>query len=368
MTGISKYHITRDAFLNNIVYTSNNNNAYGIEFVHNPEGYIRYYGPEEHYHFYYIKDLLGNIRETYVHPEAGYKECIQRMQYYPSGLPWAETTNSSEQPWKYNSKEFVEMHGLDEYDSEARWYYPAICRTTTMDPLAEKYYPTSPYAWCGNNPIKNVDLDGKKWLDIDGNQIDEHSNIQAYIFYNSKEFGEQSYVMAQDLEKKYGAGTVALSSAITEDEFAQDWIDMAGVNIKGVHINHHGSNQAIHLDYANEQYITSTGTGYTERGFEAMNVTDLGTPLGNIQNATLYLNTCHSNSSGSRLGNIRFGENRIRGTSATLVGSKETIMQSFFNNYNFKKVRGTAAGVSYNRITREPEPQFFFQRWTIFER
>ena len=53
---------------------------------------------------------------------------------------------------------------------------------------------------------------------------------------------------------------------------------------------------------------------------------------------------------------------------ATLVGSKETIMQSFFNNYNFKKVRGTAAGVSYNRITREPEPQFFFQHWTIFER
>ena len=38
--------------------------------------------------FYYIKDLLGNVRETYVHPEAGHKECIQRMQYYPSGFPW----------------------------------------------------------------------------------------------------------------------------------------------------------------------------------------------------------------------------------------------------------------------------------------
>ena len=157
----TNYYITRDAFHNNVVYTANNNDPYGIEFVHNPEGYIRYYGPEEHYHFYYIKDLLGNIRETYVHPEAGYKECIQRMQYYPSGLPWAETAGASEQPWKYNSKEFVEMHGLDEYDSKARWYYPAICRTTTMDPLAEKYYSTSPYAWCGNNPIRNVDLDGK---------------------------------------------------------------------------------------------------------------------------------------------------------------------------------------------------------------
>ena len=90
--------------------------------------------------------------------------------------------------------------------------------------------------------------------------------------------------------------------------------------------------------------------------------------VGNIQNATLYLNTCHSNSSGSWLGNIRFGDKRIPGTSATLVGSKETIMQSFFNNYNFKNVRGTGAGVSYNRITRTPEPQFFFQHWTIFER
>lgn len=158
---INKYHLTRDAFHNNIVYTANNNDAYGIEFVHNPEGYIRYYSSSEHYHFYYIKDLLGNIRETYVHPEAGYKECIQRMQYYPSGLPWEYVYNSSEQPWKYNSKEFVEMHGLDEYDSEARWYYPAICRTTTMDPLAEKYYSTSPYAWCGNNPVRFVDNNGR---------------------------------------------------------------------------------------------------------------------------------------------------------------------------------------------------------------
>ena len=55
------------------------------------------------------------------------------------------------------------MHGLDEYDSEARWYYPAIMRTTTIDPLAEKYYSISPYAWCGNNPVKFVDPDGRTY-------------------------------------------------------------------------------------------------------------------------------------------------------------------------------------------------------------
>lgn len=137
---------------------------------------------------YYIKDLLGNIRETYVHPEAGYKECIQRMQYYPSGLPWAETTNSSEQPWKYNSKEFVEMHGLDEYDSEARWYYPAICRTTTMDPLAEDYYRISPYGWCENNPIRYLDLTGKSThINEDGDVVAVYDDNDLNIYQHSND-------------------------------------------------------------------------------------------------------------------------------------------------------------------------------------
>ena len=144
------------------------------------------------------KDLLGNIRETYVHPDPEYKECIQRMQYYPSGLPWAETAGASEQPWKYNGKEFVEMHGLDEYDSKARWYYPAICRTTTMDPLAETYYGASPYAWCGNNPVRFVDPDGKRSKMIESDNIltfqavyythpaDVKSAQQAIDFWNNQ--------------------------------------------------------------------------------------------------------------------------------------------------------------------------------------
>ncbi len=38
------------------------------------------------------------------------------MQYYPSGLPWNDNYQASQQPYKYSGKEFVEMHGLDEYD------------------------------------------------------------------------------------------------------------------------------------------------------------------------------------------------------------------------------------------------------------
>ena len=210
----NNYHITREAFHNNCVYTANNRDLFGIEFVHNPEGYIRYYGPNEHYHFYYIKDLLGNIRETYVHPEAGYKECVQRMQYYPSGLPWAEAMIPSEQPYKYNGKEFIEMHGLDEYDSKARWYYPAICRTTTMDPLAEKYYSTSPYVWCGNNPINFVDQDGRKVFFAQGVSDSFKQDFQLAVKYmNQHKISDMLYQLEKSQNVYYIAEGEQLKSS-----------------------------------------------------------------------------------------------------------------------------------------------------------
>lgn len=47
-----------------------------------------------------------------------------------------------------------------------------------------------------------------------------------------------------------------------------------------------------------------------------------------------------------------------------LTGSGQTIMEGFIQNTNFKNVRETSSGVSYNRITQMPEPQFWFQTWT----
>ena len=107
------------------------------------------------------------------------------MQYYPSGLPWNDNYQASQQPYKYGSKEFVEMHGLDEYDSQARWYYPALMRTTTQDPLAEKYYDISPYAWCANNPVNLVDPDGKDIFDINhrGEIVNVEENEEYDKFY-----------------------------------------------------------------------------------------------------------------------------------------------------------------------------------------
>ena len=51
--------------------------------------------------------------------------------------------------------------GTSYTDFGARQYYPQLHRWMTPDPLSEKYYGVSPYAFCNNDPVNFVDLDGR---------------------------------------------------------------------------------------------------------------------------------------------------------------------------------------------------------------
>ena len=82
------------------------------------------------------------------------------------------------QPYKYGAKELDRENGLDLYDSHARWYDSMIGRTTSQDPLAEKYYHLSPYLWCAANPIKFGDKNGMYLKGIDGNPIRKEDGHQ----------------------------------------------------------------------------------------------------------------------------------------------------------------------------------------------
>ena len=142
--------------------------------MYNSEGYCIHLNPV--ILFYYRRDHLGNNREVWPGPytfsngTTSTATTVQRTQYYPSGLPWA--SNSGDNPWvqdnKYNGKEFVEMHGLDEYDYHARRMYPAIMRFTTIDPLAELMPTMSPYAYCFNNQVRFIDPTGMISIGADG--------------------------------------------------------------------------------------------------------------------------------------------------------------------------------------------------------
>lgn len=138
------------------------------------------------FYFYYLKDHLGNNRVV-ISP-AG--TATQINHYYPFGGLFGESTGSTGQRYKYNGKEFDRTHGLDWYDYGARHMSPDVGRFTTIDPMAEKYYSISPYAYCGNNPVNAIDPDGKStWVKaledgtyqvIGGDIDDDDRNIYLY--------------------------------------------------------------------------------------------------------------------------------------------------------------------------------------------
>ncbi|WP_148373366.1 RHS repeat-associated core domain-containing protein, partial [Bacteroides bouchesdurhonensis] len=105
------------------------------------------------YH-YYLQDHQGNNRV--VADQNGNVEEVNH--YYPFGGVFANT--SSIQPYKYNGKELDTKNGLNWYDYGARHYDAAIGRWQVVDPMAEKYYSTSPYTYCANNPMRFIDPTG----------------------------------------------------------------------------------------------------------------------------------------------------------------------------------------------------------------
>ena len=120
-------------------------------------GYISISGTTPTYH-YYLKDHLGNNRVV-VDASGTVK---QVTHYYPFGGFFGESTGGSYQSYKYNGKEFERLISEDWYDYGARHMSPNFGRFTTMDPMAEKYYSISPYAYCTNNPINYIDPDGNR--------------------------------------------------------------------------------------------------------------------------------------------------------------------------------------------------------------
>jgi RHS repeat-associated protein len=137
-------------------------------------GYATISNGQTTYH-YYAKDHLGNNRAVINHNTGAIE---QVTHYYPFGAVYGDVgTNDALQRYKYNGKELDRMHGLNTYDYGARQYYSILGRWDRMDPLCEKYYSISPYAYCSNNPTNAIDSDGK-FITYTNN-----SNGKTYFYY-----------------------------------------------------------------------------------------------------------------------------------------------------------------------------------------
>ena len=120
---------------------------------------------------YYITDHLGSVRA--VTDTLG--NVLATFDYTPYGELLAATDNTATvTDHLFTGKEQQSKLGVSElYDSKAR-FMGTDGRFLSIDPLAEKYYHLSPYAYCAADPVNLVDPDGRKWkTDEDKNKANK---------------------------------------------------------------------------------------------------------------------------------------------------------------------------------------------------
>ncbi len=138
----------------------------GLEAIYFSEGRCTPNGASAFYYDYTIKDHLGNARENFRASGGTAITHLEDMHYYPFGmLMEGMGTNSPTNDYAYNGKELNEDFGLNLSDYGARWYDAGLGRWWSVDPLGEKYLGWSPYNYGVNDPIRMVDLDGRKTED-----------------------------------------------------------------------------------------------------------------------------------------------------------------------------------------------------------
>ena len=101
---------------------------------------------------------------------------IQQNDYYPFGLTFNSyrRENSLVNNYLNNGKELQKDLGLNWEDYGQRMYDPALGRWWVADPMASKMPAWSTYAFCFNNPLKFVDLDGAIPTPTEGARIAGH--------------------------------------------------------------------------------------------------------------------------------------------------------------------------------------------------
>ena len=93
--------------------------------------------------------------------------------------------------YQYNGKELNTDFKLDWLDYGARWYDASLARWGAVDPLSEKYSSFSTYNYVLNNPIINIDPDGRNTIvyNENGEEIGryEHEGDDIIIVMNQEQ-------------------------------------------------------------------------------------------------------------------------------------------------------------------------------------
>ena len=132
---------------------------------------------------YFVTDHLGSVRVV----ATDQNNVLERNDYYPFGKRWdSASLPISDNRDRFNGKEDQAFAGLPFSDYGARMYDRERGRWLSQDPKSEDYFSSTQYGFCGNNPIRLVDLDGMEARDSTSVMI------PPVIVYPSEDGGSNS--------------------------------------------------------------------------------------------------------------------------------------------------------------------------------
>ena len=111
---------------------------------------------------------------------------LERYNYYPYGeIVPVSVASSGNTDYLYTGKESQQsLFGINWYDSGAR-FQTTDGIFTGIDPLAEKYYHLSPYAYCAGNPVNVIDPTGMDGIMTGSGTEEDPYVITANYYYQT---------------------------------------------------------------------------------------------------------------------------------------------------------------------------------------
>ncbi|MBQ9660777.1 MAG: hypothetical protein IJV37_05880, partial [Bacteroidales bacterium] len=175
-------------YVGSFVYARGANGTRTLESVAFGGGRIRKSG-SSYLVDYHVTDHLGSVRAIVTNGSI-----VEQDDYYPFGTRHSNgLTQLAANRWRFGGKEEQDgAFGIACSDFGARFLASGTASWTSIDPLAEKYYSVSPYAYCNNNPVKFVDPEGNNWYSyLDGDGSVRYKYIEGQL--SNEQIQERGY-------------------------------------------------------------------------------------------------------------------------------------------------------------------------------
>ncbi|MBQ8461899.1 MAG: hypothetical protein IJ543_05720 [Bacteroidales bacterium] len=185
--------------------------------------------------YFYVTDQLGSVRAV-VDSQGS---VVERNDYYTygkrhtTGRTYADLKNS---PLLFSGKEdqgraldiasgTTTPSNLRILDFGARHYDPIVPRWTSMDPMAEKYFPITPYAYCAGDPVNLVDPSGMKIKALGNEAIETFRNMLSDEELKFISFDENG-VLDNELISSYNGESIIMNAikTLAQSDLLYDFI------------------------------------------------------------------------------------------------------------------------------------------------